>query len=54
MGIVEPVFANVCYALGLRRFSFRGKAKVNTQWKLFCLVHNLKKIGRYGPRFAAG
>ena len=54
MGIVEPVFANVCHALGLRRFSYRGKAKVDTQWKLFCLVHNLKKIGRYGPRFAVG
>jgi hypothetical protein len=54
MGIVEPVFANLCHALGLKRFSFRGKAKVDTQWKLFCLVHNLKKIGRHGLRFAAG
>jgi transposase len=53
MGIVEPVFANVCYALGLDWFSLRGKVKVDIQWKLFSIVHNLKKLVRYGPRFAA-
>jgi transposase len=52
LGIVEPVFANICSTLGLRRFSLRGKAKVDTQWKLFCIVHNLLKIHRYGPGFA--
>ena len=26
--------------------------KVDAQWKLFCIVHNLKKIHRYGPGFA--
>src|SRR5262249_54451878 len=25
------------------RSSLRGKNKVNTQWKLFCIVHNLLK-----------
>ena len=50
--IVEPVFANICSTLGLERFSLRGKNKVNTQWKLFCIVHNLLKIHRYGPGFA--
>lgn len=52
LGIVEPVFANICTTLGLRRFSLRGKNKVDTQWKLFCIVHNLFKIHRYGPGFA--
>lgn len=52
LGIVEPVFANICSTLGLRRFSLRGKTKVDTQWKLFCIVHNLLKIHRYGPGFA--
>jgi transposase len=52
LGIVEPVFANICSTLGLRRFSLRGKAKVDAQWKLFCIVHNLLKIHRYGPGFA--
>jgi len=51
LGIVEPVFANICSTLGLRRFSLRGKTKVNTQWKLFCIVHNLLKIHRYAPGF---
>jgi transposase len=52
LGIVEPVFANICSTLGLRRFSLRGKIKVDAQWKLFCIVHNLLKIHRYGPGFA--
>jgi transposase len=52
LGIVEPVFANICSTLGLRRFSWRGKIKVDAQWKLFCIVHNLLKIHRYGPGFA--
>jgi len=48
MGIVEPVFGHLRHALGLDRFTLRGKAKVNTQWKLFALVHNLFKIQRVG------
>jgi transposase len=52
LGTVEPVFANICSTLGLRRFSLRGKGKVDAQWKLFCIVHNLLKIHRYGPGFA--
>ena len=50
LGIVEPVFANITSAHRLRRFSLRGTAKVNTQWQLFCLVHNIGKIHRYGKR----
>ena len=26
--------------------------KVNVQWNLFCIIHNMKKIQRYGPGFA--
>ncbi len=47
MGIVEPVFANLSHMLGLDRFTLRGGRKVNTQWQLFTLVHNLGKIHRY-------
>ena len=50
LGIVEPVFANINSAHGLRRFSLRGRHKVNAQWQLFCLVHNIGKIQRYGRR----
>jgi len=48
MGIVEPVFGNICSTLGLNRFSLRTKRKVDVQWKLYCIVHNLLKIHRYG------
>lgn len=48
MGIVEPVFANLRHMLGLDRFTLRGKAKVDVQWKLYALVHNLFKVRRYG------
>ena len=48
LGIVEPVFAHLTSQMGLKRFSLRGRLKVNIQWKLFCIVHNLTKIHRYG------
>ncbi len=33
LGIVEPVFANITSMIGIKRFSLRGKEKVNTQWQ---------------------
>jgi hypothetical protein len=50
-GVVEPVFGNLCYNKGLRRFTLRGQAKVDGQWRLFCLVHNIEKLARL--RFTA-
>jgi transposase len=50
LGTVEPVFANIGHAHGLKRFSLRGTAKVNTQWLLYCLVHNIGKLQRYGGK----
>jgi len=41
--IVEPVFANIRYCKGLNRFTLREKGKVNGQWLLYCMVHNLCK-----------
>ena len=52
VAIAEPPFANIRHALGLDRFTLRGKRKVNPQWLLFCSVHNLKKSHRFGPEFA--
>jgi hypothetical protein len=52
VAIAEPPFANICRIMGLDRFTLRGKRKVNIQWNLFCIVHNLKKVARYGPGFA--
>lgn len=48
IGVVEPVFAHIRSTLGLDRFTLRGKRKVNTQWLLYCIVHNLIKVHRYG------
>jgi transposase len=48
LGTVEPVFANINHARRLKRFSLRGVAKVNSQWLLYCLVHNIGKLQRYG------
>jgi transposase len=48
LGIVEPVFGHIAAHKGMNRSTLRGLAKVNIQWKLYCLVHNLEKIARYG------
>jgi transposase len=48
IAIVEPVFANIKCMKGLDRFTLRGKIKVNIQWVLYCMVHNICKITRYG------
>ena len=45
---VEPVFGNLRYNKGLDRFTLRGKAKVDTQWKLYRLVHNIEKLAHSG------
>jgi hypothetical protein len=46
LGKVEPVFANIRHTKQLNRLTLRGKTKVNTQWHLYCLVHNVEKLGR--------
>lgn len=45
---VEPVFGNLCGNKRLHRFTLRSKAKVDGQWKLFCLMHNLEKLAHHG------
>ena len=49
MWTIEPVFGNIRSNKRLDRFSLRGKAKVTGQWLLYCLVHNMEKLWRYGP-----
>ena len=48
MSVVEPVFANICTNKKLNRFSLRGREKVQGQWQLFCMVHNVEKLMNYG------
>lgn len=52
MSVLEPVFGNIGATKGLSRFSLRGKKKVQGQWHLYCLVHNIEKLANYG-RMAA-
>jgi hypothetical protein len=42
------VFANIRTHKRLDRFTLRGKIKVNIQWLLYCMVHNMEKIANYG------
>lgn len=48
MSVVEPVFANMGTQKKLNKFSLRGKKKVQGQWRLYCMVHNIEKIMNYG------
>ena len=51
-GIVEPVFGNIRSQKRLDRFTLRGKVKVNIQWRLFTIIHNIEKIAKYGSNNA--
>jgi len=48
IAIVEPVFANIRVHKRMDKFSLRGKIKVNIQWLLYCMVHNIEKVANYG------
>ena len=52
IAIVEPVFANIRTQKRLDQFTLRGKLKVNIQWLLYCIVHNMEKIANFGCDFA--
>jgi IS5 family transposase len=47
MAIVESVFANIRSQKRMDRFTLRGKIKVNIQWMLYCMVHNIEKVTNY-------
>jgi len=47
IAIAEPVFANIRINKRLDRFTLRSKVKVNIQWLLYCMVHNIGKIVNY-------
>ncbi|WAJ71940.1 transposase [Catenovulum adriaticum] len=44
LGCIEPVFANITKNKGMDYFTLRGKTKVNAQWQMYCLVHNIEKL----------
>lgn len=45
---VEPVFGNLRHNKALHRFTLRGQSKVDGQWKLYCMVHNIEKLAHNG------
>jgi hypothetical protein len=45
--IVEPVFGQTKEARGLRRFLLRGLEKVNSEWTIWGMTHNLNKLWRH-------
>ena len=52
LGIVEPVFGNIRSCKRMDRFTLRGEVKVNIQWLLYCIVHNIEKICNYGSSYS--
>jgi len=48
LAIVEPVFANICVHKRTDRFTLRSKFKVDVQWMLCALIHNIGKIHSFG------
>jgi transposase len=42
--VVEPVFGQIKQARGFRQFLLRGLKKVQGEWALLCMTHNLLKI----------
>jgi len=45
---VAPSFGNLRHNKRLSRFTVRGKDKVGTQWRLFCVVHDIEKVTNRG------
>jgi IS5 family transposase len=44
--IVEPVFGQIKQAQGFRQFLLRGLKKVQGEWALVCMAHNVLKVHR--------
>ncbi len=46
-GQVEPVFGQIKQGGGFRQFALRGLDKMQAEWQLVCLTHNLLKLFRH-------
>jgi hypothetical protein len=44
--VVEPEFGQIKQARGFRQFLLRGLQKVQGEWALVCLTHNILKLHR--------
>jgi transposase len=52
--IVEPVFGHIKAVIGFTGFHLRGLKKVNAEFKLVAIAHNLKKISKYAYKRGIG
>jgi Transposase DDE domain len=41
---METVCGHQKYNVGFRHFHFPGQDKVNTEWLLVCIAHNMRKL----------
>ena len=41
---VEPVFGQIKAGMGFRRFYYRGRQNVRSEWNLVCAAFNLRKM----------
>lgn len=41
---VEPVFGQIQVRMGFRRFFYRGRMNVGSEWNLVCAALNVKKM----------
>ena len=44
LGCIEPVFGNITVNKSMNKLTLRGETKVNAQWQMYCLVHNIEKL----------
>nr|WP_245763934.1 transposase [Pseudoalteromonas denitrificans] len=48
MSVIEPHFVtksgNITVNKSINKFTLRGQDKMNTQWQMYCLVHNIEKL----------
>lgn len=52
--IIEPVFGHIKAVIGFTGFNLRGLKKVNAEFKLVAIAHNLKKITKYAYKTGVG
>lgn len=48
MWTIEPVFGNITSNKRLNRIGLRGQTKATSQWLMYCMVHNMEKLWKYG------
>ena len=42
------MFASIRHNKRLTLFNHRGREKANTQWNLYCMMHNIEKLAKSG------